>query len=201
MPGESTQSLAAPACGEQTLDREEERRIESARRGDTPAISWLLARYRHRVVRLAAHILRRPGEAEDVAQEAFVRAFRSLNSYRAEGRFYTWLYQIVVRVCLDRRRLARWDREMPLETISELNSGPDGALDAVESRILVETLLDQLTPPMRAMLVLRELEGLEYEEIAEVLQIPVGRVRWRLHAARAQFQELWRQAVKETAHV
>lgn len=71
----------------------------------------------------------------------------------------------------------------------------------MESRLLVETLLDRLTPPMRAMLVLRELEGLEYEEIAEVLQIPIGRVRWRLHAARAQFQELWRQAAKETDHV
>jgi RNA polymerase sigma-70 factor (ECF subfamily) len=201
MTGDSTQSLAAAIRGDMTADREEERWIDRARRGDAAAIDWLLARYRRRVVRLATHILRRPGEAEDVAQEAFVRAFRSLRAYRAEGRFYTWLYQIVVRVCLDRRRLARWERELPMEALSASEAEAQPALDAVESQLLVETLLDRLKPPMRAMLVLRELEGLEYEEIAEVLQIPVGRVRWRLHAARLQFQELWLMAAKEADHV
>src|SRR5713226_532998 len=92
-------------------DREEADWIVRARAGDESAISWLIARYRLRVVRLATHILRRPGEAEDVAQEAFVRAFRNLRSFRSQGRFYTWLYQIVVRLCLDRQRLARWDSE------------------------------------------------------------------------------------------
>jgi RNA polymerase sigma-70 factor (ECF subfamily) len=183
------------------LDREEEQQIDRAQRGEAAAIDWLLARYRGRVVRLATHILRRPSEAEDVAQEAFVRAFRNLRSFRAEGRFYTWLYQIVVRICLDRRRLARWNAEAPLDTLSSSDGMTDAALDAVESRVLVETLLDRLTPPMRAMLVLRELEGLEYEEIAQVLQIPIGRVRWRLHTARQQFQELWLLASKEADHV
>ena len=201
MAGDRSQSLPAAIRGDITVDREEECWIDRARRGDAAAIDWLLDRYRNRIVRLAAHVLRRPGEAEDVAQEAFVRAFRSLHTYRAEGRFYTWLYQIAVRTCLERRRLARWDREMPLEMLSGSEAGADPSLEAVESRMLVETLLDRLTPPMRAMLALRELEGLEYEEIAEVLQIPIGRVRWRLHTARAQFQELWRQAKQETDHV
>jgi RNA polymerase sigma-70 factor (ECF subfamily) len=201
MVGDSAQALAAVVQSDVPTDHEEERQIDRARRGEAAAIDWLLMRYRQRVVRLATHILRRPGEAEDVAQEAFVRAFRSLRTYRAEGRFYTWLYQIVVHICLDRRKLARWDRELPLETLPSLSVEPEPPLDALESRILVETLLDQLTPPMRAILVLRELEGLEYQEIAEVLHIPVGRVRWRLHAARAQFQTLWLQAAKETNHV
>src|SRR5690242_7487872 len=90
-------------------DREEARWIVQAQAGDEIAIDRLIARYRKRVVRLAAHVLRRPEEAEDVAQEAFVRAFRSLRSFRGEGKFYTWLYPIVVRLCLDRQRLARWD--------------------------------------------------------------------------------------------
>lgn len=201
MIGDSAQSLPAEMCSDLTLDHEEERQVDRARHGDAAAIDWLLARYRPRVVRLATHVLRRPGEAEDVAQEAFVRAFRNLHTYRSEGRFYTWLYQIVVRVCLDRRRLARWERELPLDTLPDSRSEMDTELDAVESRLLVETLLDRLTPPMRAMLVLRELEGLEYEEIALVLQIPVGRVRWRLHTARHQFQELWLMAAKEADHV
>jgi RNA polymerase sigma-70 factor (ECF subfamily) len=178
-------------------DREEACQVERARSGERAAIDWLLARYRNRVVRLASHILRRPEEAEDVAQEAFVRAFRNLHSYRAEGRFYTWLYQIVVRVCLDRRRLSRWEAEAPLENVPDFMAVSDAALDEVELRLLVENLLDRLSPPMRAMLVLRELEGLEYEEIARVLQIPVGRVRWRLHTARAQFQKLWLQIKQE----
>lgn len=201
MTGERAPSLAAEFGGDRTVDREEERQIDRAKRGEAAAIDWLLARYRSRVVRLATHILRRPGEAEDVAQEAFVRAFRSLHTYRAEGRFYTWLYQIVVRVCLDRKRLARWSRELPLDALATNEAQAESELDAVESRLLVEALLDQLSPPMRAMLVLRELEGLEYEEIAQVLQIPLGRVRWRLHTARAQFQELWWQVAKETDHV
>ncbi len=198
MTGEIAPSLSADSGLDRTADREEERQIDRARCGQAEAIDWLLVRYRPRVVRLSAHILRRPGEAEDVAQEAFVRAFRNLHTYRGEGRFYTWLYQIVVRVCLDRRRLARWNREMPLDALAGAEAQAESELDAVESRLLVETLLDRLPPPMRAMLVLRELEGLEYEEIAQVLQIPVGRVRWRLHTARSQFQELWQQVVKET---
>src|SRR5258708_11078642 len=121
------------------VDRGEERQIARARRGDAAAIDWLLARYRSRVVRLATHILRRPGEAEDVAQEAFVRAFRSLHTYRAEGRFYTWLYQIVVRVCLDRRRLARWNSELPLDTLSASEAEAEPSLDSVESRLPVQT--------------------------------------------------------------
>jgi RNA polymerase sigma-70 factor (ECF subfamily) len=201
MTSEVTGLLQAALYSDIPEDREEARQVVRAQSGDEAAIDWLLARYRCRVVRLATHILRHPSEAEDVAQEAFVRAFRNLRAYRAEGRFYTWLYQIVVRVCLDRRRLARWEAEKPLDTLPEPREQTDAALNAVEIRMLVETLLDQLTPPMRAMLVLRELEGLEYEEIAQVLHIPVGRVRWRLHTARAQFQELWRQAHQEADHV
>ncbi|HLK55613.1 MAG TPA: sigma-70 family RNA polymerase sigma factor [Chthonomonadaceae bacterium] len=201
MVGERVEPLQTGLQNGISEDREEADQVARARSGDGAAIDWLLARYRLRVVRLAAHILRRPGEAEDVAQEAFVRAFRNLNSFRGEGRFYTWLYQIVVRICLDRRRAARWDAEMPLEAASGSLAAPDAALNDVELRVLVETLLDRLAPPMRAMLVLRELEGLEYEEIARVLQIPVGRVRWRLHTARAQFQQLWRQALQEAEHV
>src|SRR5579862_72651 len=118
MAGDRSQSICAAIPGDLAADREEERRIERARRGDAAAIDWLITRYRQRVVRLATHILRRPSEAEDAAQEAFVRAFRSLRTYRAEGRFYTWLYQIVVRVCLDRRRQLRWDKEAPLEALT-----------------------------------------------------------------------------------
>jgi RNA polymerase sigma-70 factor (ECF subfamily) len=180
-------------------DREETGQVARAQRGDEAAIDWLLARYRSRVIRLAAHILRRPADAEDAAQEAFVRAFRNLHAFRGNGRFYTWLYQIVVRVCLDMRRLARWDAEVSMEALTEMPT--ETRLGATDSRLLVEALLDRISPPMRAALVLRELEGLEYEEIARVMQIPIGRVRWRLHAARAEFQKLLAAVMKETDDV
>jgi RNA polymerase sigma-70 factor (ECF subfamily) len=198
---ERAEILPVTIGAEPAEDREEARQIARARLGDETAIDWLLDRYRGRVVRLAAHILRRPGDAEDAAQEAFVRAFRNLHAFRGQGRFYTWLYQIVVRVCLDLRRLARWDAEMPMEALPEIAQRPDAGLAAVDSRLLVEALLDRISPSMRAALVLREIEGLEYEQIARVMQIPVGRVKWRLHEARAEFQKLLREVMKETDNV
>jgi RNA polymerase sigma-70 factor (ECF subfamily) len=194
-------ALTCPTASAARQEREEAHWIERARTGDAAAMDWLITQYRQRVLRLAAHILRRSDEAEDVAQEAFIRAFRHLASFRGEGRFYTWLYPIVVRACLDRRRLAHWEAETPADTLSLGQAASPSPAHAMETRVQVETLLDRLTPPMRAMLVLRELEGLEYEEIARVLRIPVGRVRWRLNRARAQFRQLWQEMQQETDHV
>ena len=186
----------SPSLGEsfKQSDPEETRQIGRARNNDPSAIDWLLSRYRARVIRLASHILRRPDEAEDVAQEAFVKAFRNLNSYRDEGAFYTWLYRIVVRACLDRRNTARWRREEPIgdEELDRVQT--DNVIEDLETRIVAERLMQRLSPSLRATLVLRELEGLEYSEIAKVVGVPIGLVRWRLHTARKQFQELWQEA-------
>lgn len=183
--------LAMAAC-----DPEEAAWLGRAREGDPRAFGWLLTRYRDRVVRLAAHVLRNPDEAEDAAQEAFVRAFRGLRGYSGRSSFYTWLYHIAVRVCLDRRKLRRWTAETPLA--DELAGGPR---EVAADRLVVEALLDRLSPPMRAALVLREMDGLEYGEIAEVLDIPMGTVRSRLSAARAQFRELYQAANEEAERV
>ena len=182
-------------------DTEEARQLARARTGDQAAIGWLIARYRQRAVRLAARILRRTDEAEDVAQEAFIRAFRNLNAFRGEGRFYTWLYHIIVRICLDRQRTRRWNSDTPID-LNELRAEAARlSVENVENQVLVAMLLDRLSPPMRAMLVLRELEGLEYEEIAHVLEIPVGRVKWRLHEARSQFRVIWQEVMQAVDNV
>lgn len=175
--------------------REEAQWIARAKAGEDAAYRWLLGRYRARVVRLAAHVLRREGEAEDVAQEAFLQAFRRLPGFRGEGRFCAWLFQITVRLCLDRQRLARWDAEVP----DEFLPAPAAPTEDADTRLLVSALLDQLSPPMRAALALRELEGLDYDEIAQALSIPVGTVRSRLNTARAQFRALW-EAAQEDDH-
>lgn len=183
-------------------DAEEVRWVERARAGEEAAYGWLLTRYRQRAVRLAAHILRRPEEAEDAAQEAFIRAFRNLHRFRRQGRFYTWLYQIVVRVCLERKRSARWRSERPASELLAPSAHRSVAeAGSTDRRLLVEELLDRLSPEMRATLALRELEGLEYAEIAETLEIPIGTVRSRLNAAREQFRALWTAAQQEADRV
>ena len=179
-------ALAAVDCLPRE-EREEAVWLGRARAGDEAAYRWLLDRYRARAVRLAAHVLRHGGEAEDVAQEAFIKTFRRLPSFRGEGRFSPWLFGIVVRLCLDRRRSARWARELSADDAPT----PSSPADDPDTRLLVGVLLDRLSPPMRAALVLREMEGLDYDEIAQTLGIPVGTVRSRLHAARAQFRALW----------
>ncbi|MDE2125782.1 MAG: sigma-70 family RNA polymerase sigma factor [Armatimonadetes bacterium] len=174
------------------VPKSESGEIERARNGDELAIAVLVDRYRARALRLAAAILRSNDEAQDVVQVAFLRAFGTLGTYRGDGAFFTWLYPIIVRTALDRRRTAWWRRRAAPLQERDAAASFENASDA---RILVEQLLDALDAPMRAVLVLRELEGLEYEEIAIALRIPVGRVKWRLHRARALFRELYMKEV------
>jgi len=202
MVGELSTKLTIPRAQsfKLALDPEEVRWIARAKAGDDAAYVWLMDLYRDRAVRLAAHILRRPDDAEDIVQEAFVKAFRSIKKFREDGRFYTWLYNIVVRCCVDRTRRSWWKSETAElnQDVVESVAGAPLAHEA-DTRMMVEGLLDQLTPPIRAALVLRELEGLDYEEIAQVLKIPVGTVRSRLSAARGRFRSLWESAMKEAA--
>ncbi len=196
------ESIMAPGKtgeAEDALQRREERAwLDRCALGDERAIRWVLNRYRDRVVRLAAHVLHNSREAEDVAQEAFVKAFRQIGQFRGDSGFYAWLYRIVINLCLDRMRRKSMTSEMPLEeNIAHFVAvSPD-----VENRLSVAQVLDSLTPPMRAALVLREVEGLEYAEIADVLNIPVGTVRSRLNTAREQFRRRWTALEEEVNHV
>ncbi len=194
------ESMMAPAAGSLDVsDRQEERSmLDRCALGDERAIRWILSRYRDRVVRLAAHVLHNSREAEDVAQEAFVKAFRQIAQFRGDSGFYAWLYRIVINLCLDRMRRKCVSAEMPLDGAmpSLVATTPD-----IEKRLAVEQVLNSLTPPMRAALILREVEGLEYAEIAAVLEIPVGTVRSRLNTAREQFRRRWTALLQEADHV
>ena len=193
-------SISSNVAAADADERAEERQwLDRCAAGEERAVRWVLSRYRDRVVRLATHVLRSPREAEDVAQEAFIKAFRQIDNFRGDAGFYAWLYRIVVNLCLDRMRRKSASSEMPLE---------EGLLPCiaahspdVDRRMAVEQILDTLTPPMRAALVLREVEGMEYAEIAVVLQIPVGTVRSRLNTAREQFRRRWMAAEEEANHV
>jgi RNA polymerase sigma-70 factor, ECF subfamily len=181
--------------GPTTRDREERVWVERAWAGDEAGYRWLLDRYRDRVVRLAAATLGGTAEAEDAAQETFIRAFRQIRSLESQSSFYSWVCRIAIRVCLDQKRLKR-SQEVLLDT-----SDPGGVCEdhssTTSNTLLVWQILNQLPPNMRAALILRELDGLEYEEIARMLVIPTGTVRSRLNSARARFKMLWEEANNE----
>jgi RNA polymerase sigma-70 factor, ECF subfamily len=196
-----TEPTVTPTVATEQLE-EEHSWVVRAREGDVAAFEWLMDRYRDRAIRLASHVLRRPNEAEDLVQEAFLRVFCQLPEFRGDASFYTWLYKIVVRLCLNRMRSPGWRYSEPGLDV-DFVPVPSTASESErsETRLLVEVLLDRLSPPLRAALVLRELEGLEYEEIALALGVPVGTVRSRLNAARAQFRAQWLRAMEEVRNV
>jgi RNA polymerase sigma-70 factor (ECF subfamily) len=158
------------------------------RAGDGPAFETLVTTYQHRVFGVALRMLGSRAEAEEIAQETFLRAHRALGEFRGEARLGTWLYAIASRLCLNRlasapRRHEQNDEAAVLRHAAE--SADAGAV--LEQRELAAALHDAiaaLPEERRIVVVLRDLEGLDYEEIAEVLGLPLNTVRTRLHRAR-----------------
>lgn len=172
-----------------TLDAavEESRWVSRVRSGDESAMTMLMDHHRRRIVRVAANILRDSNEAEDVAQDSFLRAFRDISRLKEDRAFPGYLYRICVRMCMDRLR----SRKPSLEILDAPVASPG---TSVETKVVVERLLDLLSPEMRATLVLREMEQFSYDEVAEATGVPVGTVRSRLHVARERFRQLWLEA-------
>src|SRR5919201_537497 len=147
-----------------------------------------------RIIRLAIGMLRDPDLAEDVAQETFVRAFRFCDSFRNDSTFFTWLYRIAVNLCLDMHRKARTRATEPVEVFDESTGpedpspGPERVAEICELARHVDAAFETLSPNHKAILILRESEGLSYEQISEVLRIPKGTVMSRLFHARLNLQ-------------
>jgi len=181
-----------PAAGVEQSDLELVRRAQRNERG---AFDLLVLRYQHKVVKLVARLLRDQTEAEDVAQEAFIKAYRALPNFRGDSAFYTWLYRIAVNTA--RNAIASRQRR-PLDYESELSESEQSALasklrhtDTPEANVLSEEIrttvnqaIEQLPEDLRTAIVLREVEGLSYEEIAAAMDCPVGTVRSRIFRAR-----------------
>ncbi len=149
--------------------------------------------HQHRVFGVALRMLGNAAEAEEIAQEVFLRAHRSLGEFRGEAKLSTWLYAIASRLCLTRlgsgeRRLSR----QPEETLLRLRSqdrGPEGALEQSELEAALHRAITELPDERRIVVVLRDLEGLSYEEIASALDLELGTVRSRLHRARLDLKD------------
>jgi RNA polymerase sigma-70 factor (ECF subfamily) len=154
----------------------------------------LVKQYQGKIVRLAVGMLRDPDLAEDVAQETFVRAFRFYESFRNDSAFFTWLYRIAVNLCLDAHRKARIRPTEPIEAGDEGSEpedpapGPERMTEMRELAKHVDVALDALSANHKVILILREVEGLSYEELSRVLRIPKGTVMSRLFHARMKLQ-------------
>lgn len=173
--------------------------VQRAQGGELAAFSALVRRHQDRVYSLCLRWLRDPALAEEVAQDVFISVHRALPGFRGEARFTTWLTRVTVNHCKNKRlyesRRAR-DRHEPLEglarpdrpdrELADERAGTDRALQRSEASALLLAALDALDEGHRAVIVLRDLEDLNYDEIAELLSVPVGTVKSRLHRARHQ---------------
>lgn len=183
-----------PARTSSPLDSDEHL-VAAAVAGNLAAFERLVERYRDLVVRVAARIVGRE-EAEDVAQDALLRAFHRLDRFRHEAPFRSWLLRIVHNTALN--HLAK-RVPTPVEDVPETDEHNDAAgrtpassLEERERRDRLATKLTQLRPQHRSVLVLRDVEGLSYEEISAVTEMPLGSVKGRLHRARAELVDILR---------
>ena len=178
-----------------TQDDSDQQLVERVQAGDKAAFDLLVRKYQHRVLKLVSRFVSDAAEAEDVAQEAFLKAYRALASFRGDSAFYTWLYRIAINTAKNalvsnRRRPVDFDLDLQdpeqYDRHARLKEGdtPEGVLLTEEIRSVVEQAMEQLPEDLRTAIVLRELEGLSYEEIAEAMDCPVGTVRSRIFRAR-----------------
>jgi RNA polymerase sigma-70 factor (ECF subfamily) len=178
--------------------------IQAARRGDAAAFGQLVRQYQDRLANALLYVCGSHDEAEDVAQEAFVQAYVKLASFAGDSAFYTWLYRIAMNAAISRRRKRR-DDESVEDNREQSGREPQDGTEQAEERllreeraVLVRRALGRLTDEHRTILVLREVEGCDYDEIAAVLEVPVGTVRSRLHRARLQLKEQLDTVMGET---
>jgi RNA polymerase sigma-70 factor (ECF subfamily) len=179
--------------GREPLDLDREL-VDAARRGDREAFRTLFERYNRRAYALALGMLRQPDDALDVVQDAFIKAHKHLDRFEGTSSFYTWLYRIVMNLAIDqlrkRKRVIELDEESDDGLLPQLLGGnPGRALMDKEIRARIDAALAALSDNHRAVLVMRELEGLSYEEMAKVMGCSKGTIMSRLFHARKNMQK------------
>jgi RNA polymerase sigma-70 factor (ECF subfamily) len=179
--------------------------VKRVQRGDKTAFDLLVRKYQHKVVKLVLRYVRNPAEAEDIAQEAFIKAYRALPQFRGDSAFYTWMYRIAINTA--KNSLASRDRS-PIAYDLDLNDPeeshsvqsrlqdpdtPEGMALTEEIRGIVNSAIEGLPEELKTAIVLRELDGLSYEEIAAAMECPVGTVRSRIFRAREAIDKRLRE--------
>lgn len=190
---------------------EDERLLRLAQGGDEDAFGQLVERHQARAVRVARSMVGSEEDAQDVAQEAFLRVYRGMERFDYQYAFSTWLYRIVTNLCIDLLRKRRRHQSLSVGTDGEAESFdvdlpdpsealPSDGLIALETAGEVRAVLDGLAPHFRTALVLRELEGLSCKEIADIVGATHVTVRWRLHRGRKLFMDAWKRRQEGGLH-
>jgi RNA polymerase sigma-70 factor (ECF subfamily) len=171
--------------------------IDECLAGRTEAFDSLVVRHQDRLYNTLVAVLGSADDARDITQDAFVHAFEKLSTYRGQAAFYSWLFRIALNAAISQKRKSRRmsasidaTREQSGLEPSDLRADaePSYALEVSERQALVRTALGQISEEYRTALVLKEMEGLKYEEIAEIVGCPVGTVRSRIHRARSELR-------------
>jgi len=183
-------------------DREiDQQLVERVQRGDKQAFGLLVAKYQRKLARLLSRLIRDPAEVEDVAQETFIKAYRALPSFRGDSAFYTWLYRIGINTAknflVSQGRRAPTTTDFDSEEAETFDDGdqlrdintPERLLMTKQIGETVNSAMDALPEDLRTAIVLREIEGLSYEEIAAIMECPIGTVRSRIFRAREAISE------------
>lgn len=182
-------------------DSEEKELIKRSQRGDVAAFDRLVRRYERSVFNTAYRLSNSYDDASDIAQEAFVRAWNNLKSFRGDAAFSTWLYRIVTNVFLDDRKRKKTRQHRSLEEERELDEsnvvrqyedpspGPQELAEGDERRRILEQAIAALPEAQRVMVVMYHTQGLAYEEIAEITGLPMGTVKSRLNRARLALRD------------
>jgi len=169
--------------------------VERVQKGDKGAFDLLVLKYQHKIVNLVMRYVRDPDLAQDISQEAFIKAYRALPRFRGESAFYTWMYRIAVNTAknhLAAQRRRPMDIELDLQDPEQYDlhaklretDTPEGVALSDELQETVERAIAALPEDLRTAIILRELEGMSYEEIAQTMECPVGTVRSRIFRAR-----------------
>lgn len=195
-----------------TDDLNETRFIERLRAHDERAFNELVRTYEHRVFGLLMRLMGRREEAEDVAQEVFVQVFKAIGSFRGESKLSTWIFRIAVNLSKNRAKyLSRRHTDMQTE-LDSVSDGPlrgakqsamdsiarpDELLSGMELQAIVEHAIAELEPEFREVLILRDIEDMSYEDIAEITGLADGTVKSRIHRARSQLKQAVELAIGE----
>lgn len=185
-------------------DQAERKFIERLAMRDERAFNELVELYEARVFRLVFRMLGRRDEAEDMAQEVFVQVFKAIGTFRGDSKLSTWIYRVGVNLCKNRmkylsRRHARGEEELepaaeqaPLDEAKGVTLGsvdrPDRMVEGLQVQRLVQSCISEMDPDFREVLILRDVEDLSYEELAQITGLPEGTVKSRLHRARAMLK-------------
>ena len=167
--------------------------IQQFKDGDPSTFEWIVLKYQDKIYNLCRYLLGNPQDAEDAAQDVFIKAYRKLKDFRPESSLYTWLYRIGVNTCLDHKRKFRpepFKDQSMAEDLPSAEPSPERRYQSKEIGQTIQSALEQLSKKSRAVIVLKEVEGLSYEEIAEVLKTSIGTIKSRISRAREELRRL-----------